>query len=177
MEYSQFEYDQHLVDPTWTSQETAYLFDLLREYDLRFVVVADRYEYAGKKRSIEEIKDRYYTICRRLVRTRTASDPQTQQQLLQAYAFDKGGSAARIRADLSPRDEEEAVRLGVVSPHRGGDCRGGGALRGDQEDGTKRAEVSGGSRRSHAHSGGVGQWFDRFGTGERGRGCGTGQGE
>jgi DNA methyltransferase 1-associated protein 1 len=51
MEYSQYEYDQHLVDKTgnWSSHETAYLFDILREYDLRFIVVADRYEYMGFK--------------------------------------------------------------------------------------------------------------------------------
>ncbi|KAK4684807.1 DNA methyltransferase 1-associated protein 1, partial [Tremellales sp. Uapishka_1] len=102
LEYSQFEYDQHLVDPDWTSHETTYLFDLLRTYDLRFVIAADRYEYAGpkgvdpvKKRSVEDIKDRYYTICRRLTRTRTASDPQSQQQLIQAYTFDKARETKR----------------------------------------------------------------------------------
>lgn len=47
MEFSQFEYDQHLVDPTWSLHETTYLFDLLRNYDLRFIVVADRYDYHG----------------------------------------------------------------------------------------------------------------------------------
>lgn len=47
MEYSQYEYEQHLEDPGWTSHETGYLFALLREYDLRFVVASDRYAYAG----------------------------------------------------------------------------------------------------------------------------------
>ena len=45
MEYSQFEYDQHLADPQWTVQETGYLFKLLRDYDLRFIVAADRYAF------------------------------------------------------------------------------------------------------------------------------------
>jgi DNA methyltransferase 1-associated protein 1 len=49
MEYSQFEYDQHLADLDWTSHETTYLFDLLRTYDLRFIVAADRYEYRVPK--------------------------------------------------------------------------------------------------------------------------------
>ncbi|WVN88619.1 uncharacterized protein L203_103830 [Cryptococcus depauperatus CBS 7841] len=102
MEYSRYEYDQHLVDSDWTPHETQYLFDLLREYDLRFIVVADRYEYLGptktgpaKKRSVEELKDRYYTICRRLLRSRTASDPQQQQQTIHAYAFDKAREIKR----------------------------------------------------------------------------------
>lgn len=106
MEYSQFEYDQHLVDPNWTPHETQYLFDLLRTYDLRFVVAADRYEYVApgvegppKQRSVEEMKDRYYTICRRLVRTRTASDPQAQQQQVVQYSFDKGGYLTELGTD------------------------------------------------------------------------------
>ncbi|KAI9637016.1 uncharacterized protein MKK02DRAFT_26456 [Dioszegia hungarica] len=100
MQFSQMEYDQHLKDSDWTQQETSYLFALLQEYDLRFVVAADRYAYtdtsvpgATKRRTVEEIKDRYYTICRRLIRTRTALDPQAQQQLLQAYTFDKCNAA------------------------------------------------------------------------------------
>ncbi|KAL7420807.1 swr complex subunit [Cryptotrichosporon argae] len=102
MEYSQYEYDQHLTDPGWTPHETAYLFDLLREYDLRFVVAADRYEYRAPKgdaelktRSVEDMKDRYYTICRRLVRTRTASDPHAQQQQVQQFTFDKAREVKR----------------------------------------------------------------------------------
>lgn len=64
MEYSQYEYEQHLVDKDWTPHETAYLFELLRAYDLRFIVIADRYEYLGPKgegpakhRSVEVCRD------------------------------------------------------------------------------------------------------------------------
>lgn len=108
MEYSQYEYDLYLADPSWTADETAYLFDMLRTYDLRFIVVADRYEYLeprppGQSRSrsvevstrlpdkahVKDIKDRYYTVCRRLIRTRAASDPVAQQQQIQLHAFDK----------------------------------------------------------------------------------------
>ena len=60
MEYSQYEYDQHLEDSNWTFHETAYLFDILRTFDLRFVIASDRYAYAGingleavKRRSVE----------------------------------------------------------------------------------------------------------------------------
>ncbi|GMK57062.1 hypothetical protein CspeluHIS016_0309020 [Cutaneotrichosporon spelunceum] len=127
MEYSQYEYDQHLVDPAWSPHETAYLFDLLREYDLRFVIAADRYAYTGtrgsdtpKKRSVEEMKDRYYTICRRLVRTRTASDPAVQQQLITQYAFDKARETKRkqyaselFHLTAAEIAEEEALYLEV----------------------------------------------------------------
>ena len=47
MEFSQFEYEQYLSDKSWSLHETNYLFDMLRSYDLRFIVVADRYDYRG----------------------------------------------------------------------------------------------------------------------------------
>jgi len=58
MEYSQYEYDQHLTDPNWTSQETTYLFNLLREFDLRFIVVADRYSYQNARTRTVEVSRR-----------------------------------------------------------------------------------------------------------------------
>ena len=43
-----------LSDPEWTKEETDYLFNLVREYDSRFYIVADRYEFAtGSPRSME----------------------------------------------------------------------------------------------------------------------------
>ncbi|WRT70798.1 uncharacterized protein IL334_007797 [Kwoniella shivajii] len=58
--HCQFEYDQHLADPDWTSQETAYLFDLLKTYDLRFIIAADRYAYQSKKRSVEYASELFH---------------------------------------------------------------------------------------------------------------------
>jgi DNA methyltransferase 1-associated protein 1 len=43
-----------LSDPEWTKEETDYLFNLVREYDSRFYIVSDRYEFAtGPPRSME----------------------------------------------------------------------------------------------------------------------------
>ena len=43
-----------LADPEWSKEETDYLFSLIREYDSRFYIVADRYEFAtGPPRSME----------------------------------------------------------------------------------------------------------------------------
>ena len=184
MSYSQVEYDAWLTDEKWTPHETNYLFSLLKTYDLRFLVVADRYAYvppggktgqeefqgvyswpippprkkskfaeaagstggkgkdaegtrrssrvggAGgvngrsssrqatpvapttdtdekhhprshqqgiaraiegtdiKTRTIEEIKDRYYTICRRLLRNRPAVDEALKERMVKAYDYD-----------------------------------------------------------------------------------------
>ena len=45
-----------MLDPKWTREETDYLFELVRQYDGRFYVVHDRYEFPnseGTSRSLE----------------------------------------------------------------------------------------------------------------------------
>ncbi|KAF9155006.1 swr complex subunit [Linnemannia schmuckeri] len=43
--FSPEEYSSHLQDPDWTLEETSYLWDLCRRFDLRWVVIQDRYEW------------------------------------------------------------------------------------------------------------------------------------
>lgn len=43
--FSPEEYASHLKDPDWTMEETSYLWDLCRRFDLRWVVIQDRYEW------------------------------------------------------------------------------------------------------------------------------------
>jgi hypothetical protein len=43
--FSPEEYTSHLKDPDWTMEETSYLWDLCRRFDLRWVVIQDRYEW------------------------------------------------------------------------------------------------------------------------------------
>lgn len=57
--YTNTEYVQHLVTNGWTRAETDHLFDLCRRFDLRFIVVHDRWD--KKKfgiRSVEDLKNR-----------------------------------------------------------------------------------------------------------------------
>lgn len=89
LRYTNDEYTQHLQDERWTREETDYLLEMCDTYDLRFIVIADRYEWPGSERSIEDIKARYYTICRRLLRERVSSDDvESRQWQLQAFAYD-----------------------------------------------------------------------------------------
>ncbi|KDN49912.1 hypothetical protein K437DRAFT_233722 [Tilletiaria anomala UBC 951] len=97
--YSNDEYVQHLRDDDWTKDETDYLIDICSAYDLRFTVIGDRYEWPGKQRTIEDLKARYYAICRRLIRSRISTDDiETRQQLLQTYAFDRNREVERKKA-------------------------------------------------------------------------------
>lgn len=88
--YSNDEYHQHLRDEDWTKEETDYLIDMCNAYDLRFVVITDRYEWPGKERTMEDLKARYYAICRRLIRSRISTeDMDARQQLLLTFSFDR----------------------------------------------------------------------------------------
>ncbi|EST10111.1 SWR1-complex protein 4/DNA methyltransferase 1-associated protein 1 [Kalmanozyma brasiliensis GHG001] len=109
--YSNDEYIQQLRDDDWTKEETDYLMELCAAYDLRFVVIHDRYDWAAaqgpalsavqpaKERSMEDLKARYYAICRRLIRSRISTDDvETRQLLLSTYAFDKQREVERKKA-------------------------------------------------------------------------------
>jgi len=61
--YSDLEYHQHLHDDNWSKQETDRLFELCRRFDLRFIVIHDRWDHSQSKRSVEDLKERYYNIC------------------------------------------------------------------------------------------------------------------
>ncbi|XP_031498916.1 SWR1-complex protein 4 [Nymphaea colorata] len=64
IKYTDEEYEKYLTDPDWTKEETDQLFDLCEQFDLRFIVVADRFPTS---RSVEELKSRYYAVSRALV--------------------------------------------------------------------------------------------------------------
>lgn len=95
--YSNDEYHQHLRDDDWTKEETDHLMDLCHAYDLRFVIIADRFHWpGGRERSMEDLKARYYAICRRLVRSRISTeDVEQRSQLLLTYSFDRNREVER----------------------------------------------------------------------------------
>ncbi|CAA6658793.1 unnamed protein product [Spirodela intermedia] len=70
LKYTDEEYEKFLTDPTWTKEETDQLFDLCERFDLRFIVIADRFPHM---RSVEELKTRYYAVSRALLISRARS--------------------------------------------------------------------------------------------------------
>jgi DNA methyltransferase 1-associated protein 1 len=77
----------------WSKAETDYLFRLLNDYDLRFYIVADRYEWPGSERHVEDLKARYYAICRKLFKVRPLDSPTEQENRITGtvqYGFDYG---------------------------------------------------------------------------------------
>lgn len=77
----------------WSLQETRYLFDLIETFELRWFVIADRYNYPGKTRSLEDLKERYYEVCTKIMQRTTISKeidagPQNEQ-LIAAMRYPK----------------------------------------------------------------------------------------
>lgn len=116
--YSNEEYALNLTALDWSREETDYLFSLCREYDLRFIVIADRYDYKGTHRTMEDIKDRYYTVVRKILMARTpiAMMTPTQTEELNQLYYNKEKEISRKKhlASLSMRTpaeiaEEEAL--------------------------------------------------------------------
>lgn len=71
--YSEEEYKELVaeINPSWSKEETDLLFQLCEDFELRFIVIADRFaQHTEYKRSIEELKDRYFSIAKRLLESR-----------------------------------------------------------------------------------------------------------
>ncbi|XP_033636516.1 DNA methyltransferase 1-associated protein 1-like isoform X3 [Asterias rubens] len=82
--YTSQEYQLNLHDEKWTKQATDHLFDLCNRFDLRWVVVHDRFDYTSYgKRSIEDMKERYYSIINKLSKAR--ADPSLSNRAAQVY--------------------------------------------------------------------------------------------
>ena len=79
VQYTDEQYETHLKNDDWSKEETDYLVHLATDFDLRWVVVADRYEYQpmqlpkenedsmavtpqAKQRTQEDMKARYYDV-------------------------------------------------------------------------------------------------------------------
>ncbi|EXJ59144.1 hypothetical protein A1O7_06575 [Cladophialophora yegresii CBS 114405] len=99
--YTDEQYDSMLKSDDWTRQETDYLMELCRDYDLRWIIVADRYtpeeipsstpaptgvepsgtEVAVKQhyppRTVEALKQRYYTIAAKIMEQVTPASTMT----------------------------------------------------------------------------------------------------
>lgn len=78
-QYTVEQYETHLKNDDWSKEETDYLVDLATDFDLRWIVIADRYEYQPKEqpkenedsmavtpqakpRTQEDMKARYYDV-------------------------------------------------------------------------------------------------------------------
>ncbi|OAF66074.1 ESA1-associated factor 2 [Intoshia linei] len=73
LDYNDVEYEKLPIDKSWTKEETDYLFKLCKNFDNRFIIVHDRYNNdLYNTRSLDELKDRYYSVLASVKKTRNA---------------------------------------------------------------------------------------------------------
>ena len=77
VEFTKEEYD-NLIKPNdrnWNYEQTCYLWDLIKRYELRFIVIMDRFdEEKYGERTVESLKDRYYSVARIILENRKMFD-------------------------------------------------------------------------------------------------------
>ena len=104
-QYSEDQYASNLVNDDWTKDETDYLFELARDFDLRWPLIWDRYDYspqlpddikqekdadgtdsnvamipAPKPRTMEDLKKRYYEVAAKMMAVQKPVQYMTQAE-------------------------------------------------------------------------------------------------
>ncbi|KAG8086241.1 hypothetical protein GUJ93_ZPchr0010g8221 [Zizania palustris] len=95
LKYTDEEYEKYLTDPAWSREETDQLFELCERFDLRFIVIADRFPSA---RSVEDLKSRYYSVTRALLIARARSFDEVAGNPLVKETFNAAHETERKRA-------------------------------------------------------------------------------
>ncbi|KAI0223221.1 swr complex subunit [Massospora cicadina] len=89
-------YAKYLEDQDWSLEETRHLFELCQSFDLRFLVVHDRFLPFKKKRTLEDLKARFYQVVNALAEIQKL-DNQEAQLSFPTINFDKEKEVARKR--------------------------------------------------------------------------------
>lgn len=129
--YDDQQYAEYLQDDGWTREETDYLMELCRAYDLRWILIADRFDYRPSRpapdsgtvdegalsatpRTTEDLKARYYYITRKMLELRTPLSNMTPAEfsLYNTLDFDavqetKRKAMLEILAQRSPAEVQE----------------------------------------------------------------------
>lgn len=112
--YTETEYLQELQSPSWTRAETDHLFDLCHRFDLRFILIHDRYDTNKfpTGRTIEDLKQRYYFVCHTLAKMRgTESATGQEPKLFDAEHEKKRKEQLKRLFERTPEQVEEEQML------------------------------------------------------------------
>jgi DNA methyltransferase 1-associated protein 1 len=129
-EYTDLQYSLKLEKEGWTKDETDYLMGLVRDFDLRWPLIWDRYEYTppappaskedavavapiAQPRSMEDLKARYYYIADQMLILHTPLKDMRQREMELHEIFEKfDPNQERIRKQFAEsalnRTKEEA---------------------------------------------------------------------
>jgi len=96
-QYTDEQYETHLKSEDWSREETDYLVGLAYEFDLRWIIIADRYEYQQKEAPQESEDSMAVTI---------QAKPRTQEDMKARY-YDVAAKAMVLHNPLSTMSSSE----------------------------------------------------------------------
>ncbi|CAH2351753.1 SWR1-complex protein 4 [[Candida] railenensis] len=68
------------IPEEFSYEETAYLFDLCKAFELKWYIITDRYSYPIK-RSQEDLKEHYYRVCYKILEPESNTNPNLLESL------------------------------------------------------------------------------------------------
>ncbi|KAI1396311.1 hypothetical protein F4819DRAFT_141720 [Hypoxylon fuscum] len=137
-QYSDDQYNSNLTSNEWTKDETDYLFSLVRDFDLRWPLIWDRYEYqpklpekvangneedgidpnmavvpAPKVRNLEDLKARYYEVAAKMMAVQKPVQYMTQaeyslHEIMVNFNPNSEAQRKKFAADAMSRSRDEA---------------------------------------------------------------------
>lgn len=131
-EYNDEQYTAKLQSDDWTKEETSYLMELVKDYDLRWPVIWDRYDFSPKKpedadtngensalvpavkpRDMEDLKARYYEVAAKMMELQKAIQYMTQpewdlHQTMVNFKPDQERERKKFALNSMSRSKEEA---------------------------------------------------------------------
>lgn len=120
--YRDDEYAAHFASAQWSREETDYLFEMCDTWDLRFIVMVDRWcppaSAIKPQRTVEELKDRYYSIQRALLPLRKVSEEELATHPLLLHPYDPVRETERKRQQnqaTQRSDEEIALETEITA--------------------------------------------------------------
>jgi len=116
--YNEADYNDLLINPSWTKPETDHLLQLASIFNCRFIAIHDRWEM--KERTIEELKDRFFFVQRKMIQLNgmRSGDPNWQIHPLVKFPYDKEQDEIRKKQLLGilKRDKKQVKEEDELTP-------------------------------------------------------------
>lgn len=128
-QYTDDQYHSVLQSSTWTKEETDYLLQLVRDFDLRWAIIWDRYDFqpkvdgvngadtalvpASKPRTMEDLKARYYEISAKMMAVQTPVQYMTRPEfelyeMIQNFDPEQERKRKQFALNTMARSKDEA---------------------------------------------------------------------
>ncbi|KAK3682124.1 hypothetical protein B0T22DRAFT_470390 [Podospora appendiculata] len=131
-QYSDDQYYSNLQSDDWTKEETDYLLSLVKDFDLRWTIIWDRYEYSPKHpegtfvngdstavvsapnpRTMEDLKARYYEVASKMMAVQKPAQYMTTPEfdlyeIMQKFKPESEKARKKFATETMARSKDEA---------------------------------------------------------------------